>query len=214
MLGAIRLWPKTMWRYHCKRKSEEGKALEEMIILSLPLPPPSSLMLYSYPIISHPPICPLSSALLHNLFISKRFLLIWLWPSPCAALLPVCVLPLCITGGRHDNITLTTNPPPKCSTRLHLICMLSQQLATFDFDNKGVHVTPAIALYPDPQLFYSLAQRDTLFIFNSCHTLFFGALQLSPFSFHFFFSQTYKAFSSWKINQKLAESFISCQIIS
>lgn len=60
---------------------------------------------------------------------------------PCAALLPVCVLPLCITGGRHDNITLTTIPPPKCSTRLHLICMLSQQRAAFDFDNKGLGVT-------------------------------------------------------------------------
>ncbi len=60
--------------------------------------------------------------------------------------------------------------------------MLSQQPAAFDFDNKGVGVTPAIALYPDPQLFDSLTQRDTLFIFNSCHTLFLLSLFLFYFS--------------------------------
>lgn len=58
---AIRHWTKTVWGwYRCKRKSEGGKALEEMVILSLPLPPsqfPNVIFLSHYiPPSNMPPV--------------------------------------------------------------------------------------------------------------------------------------------------------------
>lgn len=161
------------------------------------LPPPKSDNFYSlsrqHPTFQYAP-CPVLCSIISsspNTSLSFNIAL----PVPCAALPPVCVLPLCITGGRHDNITLPTNPPPKCSARLHLICMLSQQPAAFDFDNKGVRVTPAKALYSDPWLFlFSRPARHAIYLISVIRFFqsFCPVVNPTRFIFSFTFVETYK----------------------